>query len=61
MSRTRLVYTGRNGRRVGVDLEKVEAILDEGDGQVDLLTSSQHYRIVANFDDVVAEWKGDGG
>jgi hypothetical protein len=50
------LYTGVNGRKVALDLSKVEAILDEDDGRVDLFSSADWYKILADFDEVYKDW-----
>jgi len=49
-------YTGVNGRNVSIDLSKVKALLDEGDGEVHLFTASDWYRIRAKFSDIERDW-----
>ncbi|MEG3151782.1 hypothetical protein U1769_17965 [Sphingomonas sp. ZT3P38] len=50
-------YTGLNGRIVALDLSKVEAVLDEGDGEVHLFTSGDWYKIREPIDDVLRDWE----
>lgn len=52
-----MIYPGLSGRRVAIDLSRVEAILEEEDGRIDLFTSSDWYRIRAPFEEVAEAWK----
>jgi hypothetical protein len=49
-------YTGVNGRSVAIDLSKVEALLEEDEGEIHLFTASDWYRIRAQFADVERDW-----
>jgi hypothetical protein len=51
------IYPGVNGRRVAIDLAKVEAVLEEDD-ETHIFTSSDWYRVRAPFDQVLADWRG---
>ena len=51
------VYPGVNGRPVAIDLDKVEALLDEG-AETHLFTSSDWYKVATPFDAVAADWLG---
>lgn len=53
----KVVYAGVNGRKVAIDLDKVEAVLEE-DGETHLLTSSDHYKVRHPYADVVDDWLG---
>lgn len=53
---TKRRYTGMNGRVVAIDLSKIEAILDEGDGEVHLFSSSDWYKIREPIDTVLQDW-----
>ena len=49
-------YIGVNGRPVAIDLSRVGALLDEGDGEIHLFTASDWYRIRAQFAEVERDW-----
>ncbi|WP_267395533.1 MULTISPECIES: hypothetical protein [unclassified Sphingomonas] len=49
-------YPGVNGRPLAIDLDKVEAILDEGDGETHLFTSADWYKVRYPFADIVTDW-----
>lgn len=51
-------YPGVNGRSVAIDLAKVEAVLEEPDGETHLFTSSDWYRVSAPFAEVCSDWLG---
>lgn len=54
-------YSGMNGRTVAIDLSKIEAVLDEGDGEVHLFSSSDWYKIRAPIADVLRDWGATDG
>lgn len=50
------VYPGFNGRPVAINLCAVEAVLDEGDGETHLFTSSDWYKVKVPFAEIERDW-----
>lgn len=49
-------YPGVNGRVVAIDLSRVEAILDEGDDETHISTSSDWYKVRVPAADIIPDW-----
>lgn len=50
------VLENREGLRTGIDLNEAEALIEQPDGWVQVVTGSDTYTVKASFDDLREEW-----
>ncbi len=53
------LFVGVNGRRIAIDLDRIEMIEDAGDGVIHLHSSSDWSKIRDDYDAVTARWRAD--